>query len=87
MSKSTSCLSPLHAVEDQTQEDEGIVAVVDLHIFHDPLTHLSKVAGFRKLALVHKAGPRSNGHAAPVDPFFGHVDGEAFGEPQPRTKK
>lgn len=63
-----------HAVEDETQEDEGIVAVVSVHIFHHPLTHLSKIAGFGKLALVHKAGPWSNGRATPVDPLFGHTD-------------
>lgn len=35
-----------HAVKDETQEDEGVVAIVDFHIFHNPLTHLSKVAWF-----------------------------------------
>lgn len=63
----------LHAVQDETQEDEGVVAVVNFHIFYNPLTHISKVARFGKLALVHKAGPRSNGHAALVEPLFGHT--------------
>lgn len=66
-------LLALHAVEDETEEDEGIVAVVNFHIFHHPLTHLSEVTGFRKLALVHKASPRSNGHTALVDPFLSHT--------------
>lgn len=39
-------LTALHAVQDETQEDESIVAVVNLHIFYNPLTHLSEVAGF-----------------------------------------
>lgn len=39
-------LLSLHAVEDETQEYEGVVAVKNLHIFHNSLTHLSKVAGF-----------------------------------------
>lgn len=73
----------LHAVEDETQKDEGIVAVVSFHIFHNPLAHLSKVAGFGKLALVHKACPRSDGQPAPVNPLFSHTGWEAFGEPEP----
>ena len=72
-----------HAVEDEPQEDEGVVAVVRFHIFHHSLTQLAKVAGFRKLALVHEAGPRSNGHPAPVDPLFSRADREAFREPDP----
>lgn len=72
-----------HAVKDETQEDEGVVAIVDFHIFHNPLTHLSKVAWFWKLALVHKAGPRTNGEPTPVDPLFGHAGWESFGEPEP----
>lgn len=68
-----SSLLALHAVEDETQEDEGIVAVVCFHIFHNPLTHLSKIAGFGKLALVHKACPRSDGQPAPVNPLFSHT--------------
>lgn len=80
-------LTALHAVQDEPQEDEGIVAVVNFHIFYNPLAHLSEVAGFGKLALVHKAGPRSNGHTAPVEPFFGYTDWESFGEPEPVEKK
>lgn len=72
-----------HAVKDETQEDEGVVAIVDFHIFHNPLTHLSKVAWFWKLALVHKAGPWTNGEPTPVDPLFGHAGWESFGEPEP----
>lgn len=76
-------LTALHAVEDETQEDEGIVAIVNFDIFYNPLAHLSKVAGFGKLALVHKAGPRTNGNAAPVEPFFGYTGWESFWEPEP----
>lgn len=76
-------LLALHAVEDETQEDECIVAVVSFHIFYHPLTQLSKVARFWKLALVYEAGPRSNGHATPVDPLFSHTGWKAFGEPEP----
>lgn len=63
----------LHAVQYETQEDEGIVAVVHFHIFHHPLTQLPKVARFGELALVHKAGPWSNGHPTPLKPLFGHT--------------
>lgn len=69
-----SSLLDLHAVQDETQEDEGVVAVVSFHIFHNSLAHISKVAGLRKLALVNKTGPRSNGHPTPVDPLFSHTD-------------
>lgn len=42
------CFSLLasHAVEDKTHEDEGVVAVERVHVFHHPLAQLSKVAGF-----------------------------------------
>lgn len=75
--------STLHAVDDETQEDERVVAVVRLHIFHHPLAQFPKVAGFRELALVHETCPRSNGQSAPVYPLFGRTEGEAFGEPEP----
>lgn len=77
----------LHAVQDETQEDESVVAVVNLHIFYNPLTHLSEVAGFWKLALVHKGCPRSDGQATPVEPFLGHTGRESFGEPEPAEEK
>lgn len=77
------CLLALHAVEDETQEDEGIVAVVDFHIFYHSLTKLPKVAGFWKFALVYEACPWANGQPALVNPFFGHTGWEAFGEPKP----
>lgn len=80
-------LTDLHAVHDETQEDESIVAVVNFHIFYNPLTHLSKVAGFWKLPLIHKAGPRSNGHATLVKPFFGYTGRNSFREPKPVEKK
>lgn len=31
-------LLALHAVEDETQEDEGVVAVESVHVLHHPLT-------------------------------------------------
>lgn len=62
-----------HAVKDETQEDEGIVAVENFHILHDPLTHHSKVTWLGELALVHKAGPWTNGQPAPVNPLFGYA--------------
>lgn len=65
--------SPSHAVEDETQEDEGIVAVVNFHILYDPLAHHSKVTWLGELALVHKAGPRTYGQPAPVNPLFGYT--------------
>lgn len=70
---SLTSLTALHAVQDEPQEDEGVVAVVNFHIFYNPLAHLSEVARFGKLALVHKAGPRSNGHTASVEPLFGYT--------------
>lgn len=76
-------LLALHAVEDEAQEDEGIVAVVNFNIFYHPLTQFSKIAGFWKLALVHEAGPWSNGHSTSVEPLFSHTDRDAFREPQP----
>lgn len=76
-------IEALHAVEDETQKDEGVVAVVNLHILHHPLAELSEVSRFRELPLVNKTGPRSNGHPAAVKPFFSHADWEAFGKPQP----
>lgn len=80
-------LTDLHAVHDETQEDESIVAVVNFHIFYNPLTHLSEVAGFWKLPLIHKAGPRSNGHATLVKPFFGYTGRNSFREPEPVEEK
>jgi len=46
MQQITIKLIALHAVEDETQKDEGVVAVVSVHIFHHPLTQISKVARF-----------------------------------------
>lgn len=46
MSSEQSHVLGLHAVEDKPQEDEGVVAVVNFHIFHHPLAQVSKVAGF-----------------------------------------
>lgn len=73
----------LHAVEDEAEEDEGVVAVVRFHVFHHSLTHLSKVAGFWKLALVYERGPGSDGHTASVHPLLSRRDGQAFREPDP----
>ncbi len=75
-------LMVLHAIENETQEDESVVAVVNFNISHNPLAHLSKVAGFWKLALVHKARPWSDGRPTPVEPLFSWTGWEAFGEPE-----
>lgn len=83
MSSEQSRVLGLHAVEDKPQEDEGVVAVVNFHIFHHPLAQVSKVAGFWKLALVYKTGPRSNGQSALVEPLFSHASWDAFGKPEP----
>lgn len=64
---------PSHAVEDETQEDEGVVAVVNFHILDNPLTHHSKVTWLGELALVHKAGPWTNRQPAPVNPLLGYA--------------
>lgn len=72
----------LHAVEDETEEDEGVVAVVSVHVPHHPLTQLPKVAGFGELALIHEASPWPNGHSTPLNPLFNHSNREAFGEPE-----
>lgn len=65
--------SPSHAIEDETQEDEGVVAVVNFHILDNPLTHHSKVTWLGELALVHKAGPGTNGQPALVNPLLGNA--------------
>lgn len=75
-------LFPSHAVEDETQEDECVVAVVDFHILDNPLTHHSKVTWLGELALVHKAGPGTNRHPTPVDPLLSYVGGKSFREPE-----
>ena len=73
----------LHAVEDQAEEDKGVVAVVGVHVLHHPLTQLAKVAGLGELALVHEAGPRANGHPPLLQPLLDHAGRDALRQPDP----
>lgn len=75
--------SSLHAVEDESQEDEGVVAVIGVQVPHHTLAQLPKIPRFGELALVYKAGPRTDGLPPAVHPILNHTTRQTFGQPEP----
>lgn len=63
----------LHAVEDEPQEDEGVVAVVCVQVPDPTLAQLSEVFRLGELALVHKAGPGADGLSPTIQPVLHHT--------------
>ena len=72
-----------NAVEDEAEEDEGVVAVVGVKVAHHPLAQFTKVAGLGELPVIHEASPETDGRTATSKPLLGHTGPEAFGQPQP----
>lgn len=71
----------LHAVEDEAQEDENVVAMVGVKVSHHSLAQLPEVAWLGELPLVNEGHPGSHGKAAALEPLLGDAAGDAFGEP------
>lgn len=76
----------LHAVEDEPQEDEGVVAVIGVHVPHHTLAQLSKIPRFGELALIYKAGPWADGLPPAVHPILNHSTRQTFGQPNPEVR-
>lgn len=73
----------LHAVEDEAQEDEGVVAVIGVQVPHHTLAQLSKIPRFGELALIYKASPWTDGLPPAVHPILNHSTRHTFGQPKP----
>lgn len=78
--------SSLHAVEDESQEDEGVVAVIGVQVSHHTLAQLSKISRFGELALIYKAGPWTDGLPPAVHPILNHTTRKTFGQPKPDVR-
>lgn len=72
-----------HAVEDEAQEHEDVVALVKLHIADQALAQLAQVAGPGEALLVHEGAPGPDGGPALLQPFPAHVRGDQFGQQTP----
>lgn len=77
----------LHAVEDEPQEDEGVVAVVCVQVPHNTLAQFTKVLRFGKLALIHKAGPGPDRFPSTVKPLLCHIPRKAFRKESEDTRR
>lgn len=77
----------LHAVEDKPQEDEGVVAVVCVHVPHNTLAQLAEVPRFGKPALIHEAGPGPDRFPSTVQPLLRHVPRKAFRKESGNTRR
>lgn len=75
--------SSLHAIEDESHEDKGVVAVICVQVPHHTLAQLSKITGLGKLALVNKASPWTDGLPPAVHPILNHSYRQTFGQPEP----
>jgi hypothetical protein len=72
-----------HAVQDEAQEHEHIVALVVFHIAYQPLAQLAQVAGSREAVLVHEGAPGPDGRAAPLQPLSAYARGNQLGQQGP----
>lgn len=52
--------------------------MVRVQVPHNTLAHVAEVLGFRKLALIHKAGPGPDGFPPAVQPLLRHIPRKAF---------
>lgn len=72
-----------HAVHDEAQEHEHVVALVVLHVAYEALAQLAQVAGSREAPLVHEGAPGPDGRAAPLQPLTADAGRDQFRQQGP----
>lgn len=76
-----------HAVQDEAQEHEHIVALVVLHVAYEALAQLAQVAGPREAPLVHEGAPGPDGRAAPLQPLTARARWDQFRQQGPGGRR